>query len=111
MTSEPRTETDMEDLRLVERFLLDWQADIELDRADRRFPCDTDPGRGADPRRIQDHRLHPAGGNELRRRQHDVLLVVRPQAAEIAPDPAVDPEFLRQPERDGKLQRTDIIFV
>src|SRR5207248_8745721 len=77
-TSEPRTKTDVEQLRLVERLLLDRNGKIKPDRADRRFPGDTDTGARADRGRVGDDRLHAAGRDELGRRQDEVLLIVRP---------------------------------
>ena len=69
-TSEPRTETDVKDLRLVERFLRERIGHIEADRPDRRFPGDTDPGAGAQRRRIlrrsaQRRRSRPAAAESV----------------------------------------------
>src|ERR1700730_16874554 len=110
-TSEPRTKTDVEQLRLVERFFLDWQCQIDPDRADRRFPRDADAGAGPDRGRVLDARLPPAGSLQLRRREHEVLLIIAPQGAEIGENAPAYPQFLRQTERHPESQRSDIIFV
>src|SRR5262249_6751118 len=48
---------------------------------------------------------------QLGRGQHQVLLVVAPQRAEIGPGAAGDAELLRQPERDALADRSDPVLV
>src|SRR5437763_2451506 len=110
-TSEPRTKTDVEQLRLVERLLLDRNGKIKPDRADRRFPGDTDTGARADRGRVGDDRLHAAGRDELGRGQDEVLLIVPPQRTKIGEHATGKPELLRKPERDAERQGAEIVFV
>src|SRR5690348_11055077 len=110
-TSEPRTETDMEQLGLVERLLLDRDGEIKPDRADRRFPGDPHAGARTDRGGVGEDRLNASRGSELGRRQDEVLLIVRPQRTKIGKHATAEPQLLGQAERDTERQRAEIVFV
>src|SRR5690242_1965018 len=101
----------MEELGLVERLAFDRQRKIEPDRADGRLPRDPETGGDADRGRVADVRLEAAGDGKLRRRQHDVLLVVGPEAAEIAEHAPGYAELLWQAKRDAESDRSGVVFV
>src|SRR6185312_5360936 len=96
---EPRSETDPDQLTLVVGFLFDRIGQIEINRAERRFPGDADAWGNADRRRIPD------------RMTRDGRIVDAPGGAHIDKAVPAHAQFFRQAEREVHVERDRVVVV